>query len=133
MTWKKSKPPSPPLERVMADIQRQRRLRDSDDYRQRALKILPWICAKCGREFSGKTLRQLTVHHKDHDHDHNPPDGSNWELLCVYCHDNQHQRLLEAGEYGLDAPGRPEEPAPGHRPFADLQRLLRDRQKPPRD
>ncbi|MFA7667514.1 MAG: HNH endonuclease, partial [Burkholderiaceae bacterium] len=22
--------------------------------------------------------------------DDNPPDGSNWELLCLYCHDNEH-------------------------------------------
>ena len=51
------------------------------DYRKRALKILPWICASCAREFTGKNLRQLTVHHKDHDHTNNPADGSNWEIL----------------------------------------------------
>jgi hypothetical protein len=43
------------------------------EYRNQALKILPWVCAKCGRDFSGKNLRELTVHHKDHDHDNNPP------------------------------------------------------------
>lgn len=48
---------------------------------QRALKIHPWICAKCGREFTGKKLGELTVHHKDHNHDNNAPDGSNWEML----------------------------------------------------
>jgi hypothetical protein len=41
-------------------------------------------------------VRELTVHHRDHNHDNNPPDGSNWELLCLYCHDNEHQRQLEA-------------------------------------
>ena len=51
-------------------------------YRERALKLFPWICAHCGRDFDGKKLSQLTVHHKDHNHDNNPPDGSNWELLC---------------------------------------------------
>ena len=61
-------------------------------YRARTLKLFPWICAHCGREFDGKKLSQLTVHHKDHNHDNNPPDGSNWELLCLYCHDNEHQR-----------------------------------------
>jgi len=61
-------------------------------YRERALKLFPWICGHCGREFSGKRLRELTVHHKDHNHDNNPPDGSNWELLCIYCHDNEHSR-----------------------------------------
>jgi hypothetical protein len=24
----------------------------------------------------------------------NPPDGSNWENLCVYCHDDEHHREL---------------------------------------
>jgi hypothetical protein len=52
-------------------------------YRGQALKWSPWIGARCGRECSGKKLRELTVHHKDHNHDHNPLDGSNWELLCV--------------------------------------------------
>lgn len=63
------------------------------DYRNQALKILPWVCAKCGRDFSGKKLRELTVHHKDHNYKNNPPDGSNWELLCLYCHDNEHSRF----------------------------------------
>ena len=67
------------------------------DLRERALKLFPWICAHCGREFDGKKLSQLTVHHKDHNHDNNPADGSNWELLCIYCHDNEHARYLEAG------------------------------------
>ena len=61
-------------------------------YREQALKMFPWICGHCGREFDGKKLSQLTVHHKDHNHDNNPPDGRNLELLCLYCHDNEHQR-----------------------------------------
>ncbi|ACN15382.1 conserved hypothetical protein [Desulforapulum autotrophicum HRM2] len=68
-------------------------------YRERALKLFPWICAHCGREFEGKRLRELTVHHKDHNHDNNPPDGSNWELLCIYCHDNEHSRGEVADAY----------------------------------
>ncbi|MCK4423817.1 MAG: YajD family HNH nuclease [Candidatus Omnitrophica bacterium] len=59
-------------------------------YRDQALKVLPWICALCGREFTGKKLRELTVHHKDNDPDNNPADGSNWELLCIYCHEHEH-------------------------------------------
>lgn len=43
-------------------------------YRERALKLFPWVCAHCGREFSGRNLRLLTVHHKDHNHDNNPRD-----------------------------------------------------------
>ena len=34
-------------------------------YRARALKMYPHICASCGREFSGRQLSELTVHHKD--------------------------------------------------------------------
>ena len=65
------------------------------DYREAALKILPWICARCAREFSGRRVRELTVHHRDGDHHNNPPDGSNWELLCIYCHENEHARVVD--------------------------------------
>ncbi len=68
------------------------------DYRERSLKIHGLICAKCGREFDEKTRHLLTVHHKDGNHMNNPPDGSNWENLCVYCHDDEHSREL-LGEY----------------------------------
>ena len=77
-------------------------------YRALALKLFPWICAHCGREFEGKKLSHLTVHHKDHNHDNNPPDGSNWELLCLYCHDNEHQRN--------QVDGGANEPSPNHVP-----------------
>ena len=64
-------------------------------YREQALKLYPWVCGRCGRTFERTNLRELTVHHKDMDHDNNPPDGSNWELLCLYCHDNEHQKYEE--------------------------------------
>ncbi|EXJ16596.1 YajD family HNH nuclease [Imhoffiella purpurea] len=64
-------------------------------YREQALKIYPWVCGRCARTFTRENLRELTVHHKDMDHDNNPPDGSNWELLCIYCHDNEHQKYEE--------------------------------------
>ena len=92
-------------------------------YRDRALAILPHVCAVCGREFEGKKLRELTVHHKDHNHDNNPPDGSNWELLCLYCHDNEHQRQLEAAT-GTGSTGPDAGPASTHSPFAGLKDLL---------
>ncbi len=63
-----------------------------DEYREQALKLFPWVCGVCSREFDGKNLRELTVHHKDHNHNNNPADGSNWELLCIYCHDNEHSK-----------------------------------------
>ena len=68
------------------------------DYRERSLKIHGLVCAKCGREFDDKTRHLLTVHHKDGNHLNNPPDGSNWENLCVYCHDDEHTREL-LGKY----------------------------------
>ena len=71
------------------------------DYRERSLKINGLICAKCGREFDEKTRHLLTVHHKDGNHLNNPPDGSNWENLCLYCHDDEHSRDL-LGDYLRD-------------------------------
>ena len=65
-------------------------------YRERSLALHGWICAKCAREFDGNTLHLLTVHHKDGNHQNNPPDGSNWENLCVYCHEDEHSRELLA-------------------------------------
>ena len=98
--------------------------RDEASYREQALKIYPWICGRCGREFTHRNLRELTVHHRDGNHDNNPRDGSNWELLCVYCHDNEHQKLLEAAASGAAA-GSSTGPAPAtHSPFANLKDLL---------
>jgi predicted HNH restriction endonuclease len=65
-------------------------------YRARSLAIHGWICAKCAREFDETNLQLLTVHHKDGNHNNNPPDGSNWENLCVYCHDDEHSRGILA-------------------------------------
>lgn len=94
-------------------------------YRERALKLFPWICGHCGREFEGKRLRELTVHHKDHNHDNNPPDGSNWELLCIYCHDNEHSRDQVADAY-TDVPfDRSPEKGGTTNPFAGLGDLLK--------
>ena len=61
-------------------------------YRVRSLEIYGWICAKCAREFDQSNLHLLTVHHRDGNHNNNPPNGSNWENLCVYCHDDEHSR-----------------------------------------
>ena len=66
------------------------------DYRARSLELYGWICAKCAREFEASNLHLLTVHHRDGNHDNNPPDGSNWENLCAYCHDDEHSRGLLA-------------------------------------
>jgi len=94
-----------------------------EDYRNQALKLFPWVCAKCCREFSGKKLQELTVHHRDHDHNNNPIDGSNWELLCIYCHDNEHSRLLEA-EWNTQDSNTEKKQGAMNTPFADLMKLL---------
>ncbi len=96
------------------------------EYREQALKILPWVCANCGRDFSGKKLRELTVHHKDHNFKNNPPDGSNWELLCIYCHDNEHSRSLDAEWLPAQDTDREKKATITHSPFAGLMDLLQD-------
>ena len=114
------------LDRVIAE-QRRLQAERAKTYREQALKRFPWICMRCGREFSGARVRELTVHHKDHNHDNNPPDGSNWELLCVYCHDNEHRRYLEA-DANPGASAGDESPAATHQPFARLKDLLQKKQ-----
>ena len=120
--------PSDP-ERLNRVVAQARRIADerSQGYRERALKIYPWICGRCGREFTHKNVRELTVHHRDHNHDNNPPDGSNWELLCLYCHDNEHQRQLEAvGGAGVSQTAGP---VSTFSPFADLKARLENGKK----
>jgi 5-methylcytosine-specific restriction endonuclease McrA len=68
----------------------------SEGYRERSLALHGWICAKCAREFDASNLHLLTVHHRDGNHDNNPPDGSNWENLCVHCHEDEHSREILA-------------------------------------
>ena len=112
------------LKDTIADLRRHQELR-SRTYRERALKIYPWICARCGREFSGKKLRELTVHHKDHNHDNNPPDGSNWELLCLYCHDNEHTKFPVEETPDTMASSSQRKPSSTYQPFADLDKWLK--------
>jgi 5-methylcytosine-specific restriction endonuclease McrA len=124
----KSPVPGPsPVDRIIAEARRHASEREAT-YRERALKLYPHVCGRCGREFSGVRLRELTVHHRNHNHDDNPLDGSNWELLCIYCHENEHARV--ADEAVRDR--RPEAgPAPAtHNPFADLQQRLQQKNKP---
>lgn len=111
------------LDRVVAQARR-----DSEErghgYREQALKLYPWICGRCSREFNRANLRELTVHHKNHDHDYNPADGSNWELLCIYCHDNEHQRYTEQlADHGIEL-GTGEKKQATFQPFADLKNML---------
>jgi hypothetical protein len=108
----------------IADLRREREVR-MRGYREQALKLFPPICARCGREFEGKRLRELTVHHKDHDHDNNPRDGSNWELLCLFCHENEHARNLVADWSDGPEPASGTQTATTYNPFAGLDSLLK--------
>ncbi|HWJ06185.1 MAG TPA: YajD family HNH nuclease [Steroidobacteraceae bacterium] len=124
VTRKKVEPNQQRLDQVVADARRARDEREKS-YRGQALKMYPWICGRCAREFDHTNVHELTVHHKDHNHDHNPPDGSNWELLCLYCHDNEHQRQLE--RHGGRTVGRDDDAGTRatHTPFADLASLMK--------
>lgn len=116
------KPDQARLDRVVAAARRHSTEREAT-YRERALKLYPWICGRCAREFAGERLRELTVHHKDHNHDNNPPDGSNWELLCLYCHDNEHSRVMDEAVRGRNTGDQAA--LATHNPFADLQAMLK--------
>ena len=115
------------LDRIVAEARRAAAKRELG-YREQALKIYPWICGRCAREFTRVNLRELTVHHRDHNHGNNPPDGSNWELLCLYCHDNEHQRQLEAK--GGEGSGPAADRVSTYSPFADLKARMDKKQSP---
>lgn len=128
-----TKPPKPGPAKLSPEelrqfVERARQLNEErmQGYREQSLKIHPWVCARCGRHFTLKNLKELTVHHKDHNHDNNPPDGSNWEHLCVYCHDAEHGRYdEETGEYREDPQERISSMT--HSPFAKLGALLKEK------
>lgn len=128
MTGKRRSPDASRLDRVVAEARRQRVQRERE-YREQALKMYPWVCGRCGREFTRANLHELTVHHRNHDHDDNPPDGSNWELLCVYCHDNEHQRreeALRASDLRHEALQHSGNSGAEFKPFAALKEMLDD-------
>lgn len=117
-----NKPSNNKLDQVVANARRTSEQREKG-YREQALKMYPHICGRCAREFTRKNLHELTVHHRNHDHDYNPTDGSNWELLCIYCHDNEHQRQIEAQQgYTATDDGRSETAT--FSPFADLKSMM---------
>ena len=101
-------------------------------YREQSLKIHGLICAKCGREFDASKKQLLTVHHKDGNHMNNPPDGANWELLCLYCHDDQHETRAGDGYYeGSGLAYSDQESGSGFRPFENLKNLLKPQKDEP--
>jgi hypothetical protein len=124
------KPPSkkPDRESIKQTVAmaRKAQAKHEQTYREQSLKIHPWICARCGREFTNRNVHLLTVHHKDHDHDNNPSDGSNWENLCVYCHENEHRRHLDFLEGGGAQGGDGAKETLSHNPFGRLKELLEE-------
>jgi len=111
-------------EKLIADARRYKEEREQG-YRERALKLFPWVCGRCAREFNHKNLSELTVHHKDHNHDNNPLDGSNWELLCLYCHDNEHQRYEHQIRYGGNDSVQKSNNEATFNPFANLKNMMK--------
>jgi len=124
---KKSGPDKARLDRIIAEAKRNQAEREKG-YREQALKMYPWICGRCGREFTRANVQLLEVHHRDHNHDNNPPDGSNWELLCTYCHENEHRRYLDTAGRSEQDPGAGQSHAT-YRAFADLDELLKRKGK----
>ena len=114
------------LDKVVADARRASEERGKG-YREKALGMYPHICGRCSREFDHTSISELTVHHRDHNHDNNPSDGSNWELLCLYCHDNEHQRQLEA-HMGGGSTSESKSNSATHNPFSDLKSMFKDKQ-----
>jgi hypothetical protein len=114
------------LDKIVSEARRDQAEREQS-YRGQALKMYPWVCGRCTREFSHKNLAELTVHHRNHNHDDNPADGSNWELLCLYCHDNEHARYEEMRFGSSQLTAKPATSGATHNPFADLKSLLNNK------
>ena len=111
------------IDAVVEKALRNRSFRERD-YRAMSLKIHPWVCGRCGREFNSRNIHELTVHHKDHDHSNNPDDGSNWEHLCIYCHEDEHARFIDiADESTLDRSPSPVVPT---KSLSSLSELLKN-------
>ena len=54
------KPPSNRFQQVRAE-QLEYNAKREQGYRERALKIYPWICGRCAREFDRRNLSDITV------------------------------------------------------------------------
>lgn len=108
---------------LVAEMRKQEQARQNG-YRERALKLFPHVCARCTREFEGRKLSELTVHHRDHNHNNNPPDGSNWELLCLYCHEHEHTRGIQQDRPPDGPSAQSTRPTLSHSPFAALGKKI---------
>ena len=112
------------MAKLLANM-RKEKAEKANTYREQALKLFPHLCGRCGKSFAGKTLGELTVHHKDGDHMNNPRDGSNWELLCVHCHENEHGTLEQRRDYEGNEAHRGLDNSLGFQAFGALKDLLK--------
>lgn len=127
MSSHRAGPNSEKLKQIVGQAQQSQTQREAG-YREKSLKMYPWVCGRCAREFTRANLSELTVHHRDHNHDNNPPDGSNWELLCLYCHDNEHSRYVDTAEHSRTVAGGDKRQAATSQPFANLKELLKGKE-----
>ncbi len=112
------------MARLLASISKEK-AEKANTYRELAMRLFPHVCGRCGKTFEGKYLAELTVHHKDGDHMNNPRDGSNWELLCVACHENEHGTLEQRRAYEGTESHRGGDTALGYEAFGGLKDLLK--------
>ena len=109
------------LDKVVLEARRNAEKR-AQGYREQALKLFPWVCGRGARVFDHKNLQLLEDHHKNSNHDDNPPDGSNWEQLCTYCHEHEHSKLKDA----MGRTGHAQHhDAATFSPFANLKDILK--------
>ena len=71
MTIKKTQIDAKKSAQIVSEARKQQELREQS-YRGQALKMYPWLCGRCAREFTHANLSELTVHHRNHNHDDNP-------------------------------------------------------------
>ena len=116
------------LDQVVRDARRNADERAAG-YRAKALKMYPWVCGGCARTFTHSNLQLLEVHHKNGNHDDNPPDGSNWELLCTYCHEHEHSKLKDIAGRTVSGNAPPLSPSATFNPFAELKALMESKKR----
>ena len=126
MPTRKSAPDAGRLDRIVAEARRAQAQREKG-YREQALKLYPWVCGRCARQFTRANVQLLEVHHRDSNHDNNPPDGSNWELLCTYCHEAEHRKMLDGAGRGADQAEGERGSQATYRPFENLGTLLKSK------
>lgn len=109
------------LDQIVLEARRNAEQREAG-YRAQALKLFPWVCGRCARAFTHANLQLLEVHHKNGNHNDNPPDGSNWELLCTYCHEHEHSKLKDM--QGREGASGQTPAAATFNPFEGLKAML---------